>query len=358
MSRFPEPQVEAVLEALVECGQLASPAHCQRITAGQDGRLSHAGDGDAIVNLHPGVSVPDLADQADFVITDLIQDHAEWNAAARSWLGACAGGKTLAAYRYDLAQYFSWCVRHDVNVLEAEQEDIDEYRHILLRKFEPATTARKLAALSSFYRHSIRRKTVKVNPVTFVERPKGDDESNAAGLDLDEVRLLFDAADRAGVTAAALVRILLFLGVRVAELSGATVKDMRTERGHRVLRVTRKGGRRQTLVIPVQAAVALDRHLGGRTEGPLFEGARGGPMSRYEVDKILSGLVLKAGINKPITPHSMRHTYATLALDAGVHIRDLQKAMGHKNVETTMRYDRARDRVDRSPAHALAEVLG
>lgn len=277
-----------------------------------------------------------------------------------AWLAAQVRANTEAAYRRDIGAYIAWCDLRGVDALAPSRVDVDRYRqHLDTRHLAPASVARKLATLASFYRHGYAEfpHLVPGDPMVRVRRPRVANESTTSGLDLDEARAVLDAADRAGGRDAAVVRLLMHTALRVSELCGATVPDLHTERGHRTLSVTRKGGLRQRVVVAPAASAALDVHLGGRVEGPLILGARGGAVTRHEVAATIARAVSGAGVDKRITPHGLRHTAATLALDAGADLREVQRMLGHASVETTMRYDRSRARVDRSPAHALAAAL-
>lgn len=279
---------------------------------------------------------------------------------AAGWLAAASCDNTRAAYSLDLAAFFTWCDQAGVDTLKASRVQLDHYRQHLVRSgYKPATLHRKLAAVSSFYQHGTEEfeKLVPHNVMKRVKRPRVSNESTTAGLDLDEARRLLAVARDAGSRDSAMVHVLAYTGVRVSEMCGVTVMHLSTERGSRMVQVSRKGGETQRLVVAPPAVVELDAYLDGRRAGPLFIGARKGPVTRHEVARALSRLLPLARIDKRITPHSLRHTAATLALDAGVDIREVQRMLGHKHMETTMRYDRARDRVDRSPAHALARLL-
>lgn len=280
------------------------------------------------------------------------------------WLLAQGRANTEAAYRRDIITFFTWADEFDVDALTARRVHLDGYRRHLEsgaagRTFTASTVARKLSVVSSFYRYAHREAEhlVAGNPAEDMKRPKVANESSTAGLDAAEVHRLFAVADESGPRDAALVRVLLYTGIRVSELCQAQTSDLRTERGHRTLGIVRKGGARDRVVIPVPANEALQRYLGKRT-GHLFVAKDGrGPMTRQSVGYYVERLAAAAGITKPITPHSMRHTAATLALDTGADLREVQRMLGHARVETTMRYDRSRANVDRSPAHALARAL-
>lgn len=282
---------------------------------------------------------------------------------AADWLLAQDRENTRAAYRTDIRGYFAWCDEFDIDALTAQPRHLRGYRRFLEdgsagRAYKKPTVHRKLSSVSSFYRFGTEEHEhlVAANPMTNVKRPQVSDETMTEGLDLDELQRLLAVADDTGPWEAAFVRVLFYSGARVTEICEARTSDIRTERGHRTLWVVRKGGKPFKLTIAAVAAEALDRHLAGRT-GPLFLGRGGGPLTRGEAAFRLGKLVRRAGIGKSITPHSMRHSAATLALAAGEDIREVQRMLGHKKIETTLRYDRSITNVDRSPTHALARVV-
>jgi site-specific recombinase XerD len=278
-----------------------------------------------------------------------------------AWLAAAHRNGTRDVYQREIRRFFQWCDSNGVDVLRAERVAIDLYRQSIyataINEPEPSTVAKKLAALSSFYRYGTQEHGTAIpdNPVARVRRPRVSRKSATAGLDADEVAQLIEATEGEPLRDRAVVLLLYATGIRASELRGAAASGLRTERGHLTLKVSRKGGEKDYVTIRTEAADALRVYLDGRSDGPLFIGVRGGAISRYEVRQIMQRVVAHAGIaGKKITPHSMRHTFATLALDAGADIRDVQEAMGHCSIETTMRYNRARSTVERAPTHALA----
>lgn len=276
------------------------------------------------------------------------------------WLADVSRNSTRDVYAREVGRFFQWCDQERVEVLTARRSHINLYRQhiyaIAVDEPEPATVAKKLAALSSFYRYATQEydEAVPDNPVARVTRPRVSRKSQTAGLDAGEVTGLLAATVGESLRDRAVVLLLYATGVRASELRGAKVAGLRTERGHLTLKVSRKGGEKDYVTIREEAADAIRAYLDGRTDGPLFVGVRGGPISRYEVRQIMQRVTRRAEIKgKRITPHSMRHTFATLALDAGRDIRDVQEALGHCSIETTMRYNRARSTVERAPTHSL-----
>ena len=113
------------------------------------------------------------------------------------------------------------------------------------------------------------------------------------------------------------------------------------------------------MIIPLASRTArtLDLYLGERTGGPIFLGANGHRMDRDAADRTVKRLAKRAGITKRISPHSLRHSFITAALDAGVPLRDVQEAASHADPRTTMRYDRARQSLDRHATYIVAAFL-
>src|SRR3954449_770792 len=198
------------------------------------------------------------------------------------------------------------------------------------------------------------------NPVDNVKRPRVAVESSTVGLTTEELQRLFDAAEAHSPRLTALVYTLFFTGCRISEILGADVRDYRTDSGHRVLRIRRKGGTIASAVLPAPAIRALDELIGERTSGPIFLNRAGTTRYPYRsVHSQLRRLAHTAGVaSADLTkPHTFRHAFATEALSRGVPLQDVQDALGHADPRTPRRYDRGRHNLDRSPAYRLAEVL-
>ena len=141
----------------------------------------------------------------------------------------------------------------------------------------------------------------------------------------------------------------------IFEATGANVEDLGEEHGHRVLRVRGKGGKVVLIPLPPAVARAVDRAIADRPEGPLLLNVRGGRMDRHAATRRLRHLAATCGLKLPrMHPHMLRHTFVTTMLDAGVDLRDVQIAARHAAPRTTMRYDRARNNLDRHPNYILA----
>ena len=177
------------------------------------------------------------------------------------------------------------------------------------------------------------------------------------GLDRNEVGALLVAAGLGTAAEHALISLLAINGLRISEALGADIDELGLERGHRTLTVLRKGGKLVTIPLAPRTARAIDLAIGERLDGPIFLRADGQRMDRHGAGRIVRRVARRAGIDKQISPHTLRHAFITAALDAGVPLRDVQEAASHADPRTTMRYDRARVSLDRHATYIVAAYL-
>lgn len=287
-----------------------------------------------------------------------------------AWIGGQRAENTKAAYRRDTDEFFAWCDTHGYDPLRIGRAELDRYRGWLThhrRRGGPvasSTLGRKLTALSSFYTYAVvDLEVLDRSPMARVKRPERDEQTATVAMDLAETHRFLAAAQALGPMPAALMHVMVCTGVRVSEACAARTTDLGVERGHRVLSVHRKGGRRQKLPLVPAAWDHLTAYLGART-GPLFLSDRV-PLYRQAVYCLVRDVADLAGIeHKHITPHSLRHTAATLALDGdpeqGVSpagLRRVQTMLGHRDPRTTNRYDQTRYTIDNSAVHVLGSIV-
>src|SRR4051812_6466012 len=266
---------------------------------------------------------------------------------------------TAKAYRRDLESWAVWCARLGVHPLAAERHHVDAWVRHLTTEAQPrtgrpasaATVARKLSALAGFYGYGVHDAGVLIHsPVASIRRPRVSEESQAIGLTADELRRLLATASAHSPRSAALVSVLTFCGLRISEALGADVRDYGHDSGHRVLKVRRKGGKTARVALAPPVVRALDAYLASRTDGPIFLATNGSDRYGYKLAyEQLLRLCRAAGLPAGITPHSLRHSYATESLRLGAALQDVQDALGHADPRTTRRYDRSRHNLDRSP---------
>jgi integrase/recombinase XerD len=284
-----------------------------------------------------------------------IELHRPTPSAGRARLLAAAflagyAGRTRESYATDLKQWGAWCAEHGVEVLDVTRAHVQVYaRQLEEAGRAPATIGRKLSAVGGFYAYCVVEGELPRSPVAHVRRPRVSDESPRFGLDREELRRLLAAAAAHSPIALALVSLLALNGLRVSEACRATRADLAVDRGHQLLTITRKGGKKATVPLAPRTAAAV--LAVANADGPLLG------LDRYAAWRLIATLVDAAGITKTISPHSLRHTFVTLALDAGVALRDVQDAAGHADPRTTRRYDRGRQSLDRHATYDVTRFL-
>lgn len=303
--------------------------------------------------------------------------------ATAAWLAA-KKPTTREAYRRDVQSWVGFCAGRGTHVLTARKPDADLFGAWLQdpagtlgggRALSAASTARRMAAVSSWYRYLVACDLHERNPFEAAERPKVDrDFSATAWLDEAGARRLIEAAETRRSTGrvrdVAMIRLMLQLGIRVTEVVALDIRALGAVRGQRTVVISGKGGKRVQRALPPAAGQAVDDYLAERAaragirpeelSGRLFVTATGRPVDRVEVFRLVRKLADLAGVEHPesITPHALRHTFATIATDRGADLDDLQDAMGHADPRTTRRYQRAARRLERDPAHLVAAALG
>jgi integrase/recombinase XerD len=267
-------------------------------------------------------------------------------------------GLTRQAYALDLRQYASWCQQHHVRPFQARRADIECFaRDQEARGRARATITRRLCTIAGFYRYAVEEELLDHSPAVHVRRPRLDYESHATGLDRNELGAMLVAAGLGMAAEHALISLLALNGLRVSEATGADIEALGVERGHRTLTITRKGGKVATIPLAPRTARAIDLAIGERPQGPIFLAASGRRLDRHGAARIVHRVARRAGIGKPVGPHTLRHAFITAALDAGVSLRDVQEAASHADPRTTMRYDRARASLDRHATYIVAAYV-
>jgi integrase/recombinase XerD len=191
-------------------------------------------------------------------------------------------GLTREAYALDLRQYTSWCQQHQLRLFQARRADIECFaRDLEACGRARATITRRLCTIAGFYRYAVEEDLLDHSPAAHVRRPRLDYESHATGLDRNELGALLVAAGLGQPAEHALISLLALNGLRVSEATGASIEALGTERGHRTLAITRKGGKIVTIPLAPRTARAMDLVIGERCDGPLFLAPDGRRLDRH-----------------------------------------------------------------------------
>jgi integrase/recombinase XerC len=253
-----------------------------------------------------------------------------------------ASAHTLRSYANDLTDFQAFlAARGTPDLAAADLRLVRAWLAALhARGLAPASVARKLAALRSCFRFLVRRGVMEGNPAREARSPR-QPRKLVTFLPIDEATQLVDGRAVGGASRArdiAILELLYASGLRVSELSGLDLDDV--DRTECTVRVLGKGRKERIVPYGTQAARALETWLGERGEqgGPVFTNARGGRLTVRSVHTIVRRAARAAGITRRVSPHTLRHTFATHLLDGGADLRAIQELLGHSRLSTTQRY--------------------
>ncbi|HEV8530688.1 MAG TPA: tyrosine recombinase XerC [Methylomirabilota bacterium] len=262
-----------------------------------------------------------------------------------------ASPHTLRGYATDLAELRTFLARQGVRELaRADSRAIRAWLAWLHdRKLAKSSIARKLATVRSCFKFLARRGAVELNPARQVRSPKLP-KRLPSFLPKDESKDLLDLPPErsaAGLRDRALLELLYASGLRVAECCGLDRDDVDRRQG--TVRVMGKGGKERVVPAGDAALQAVDAWLAvrGEARGPLFTNSRGGRLTTRSVQRIVKGRARAAGIDRRVTPHTLRHSFATHMLGEGADLRLIQELLGHSRLSTTQRYTHV------SPEHLM-----
>lgn len=268
---------------------------------------------------------------------------------------------TRRGYQRSLRQWFQWCETQDLDPLDATRVHIEIYTRQLevVEGNKDSTIASKQNALAGFYRYALIDGLIDKDPMIHVARVTVPRDSTTQGLTAGELSRVLAAAAEQSDRLHALLRLLGYNGMRISEALGIDVGDLGMDGGYYTVKILRKGGKRQTIPLSPPTMIAINDYRADRMTGPLFVTSTGRRLTRNQVGKEIHRLCRDIGITKRIHPHSFRHAFITIALDAGVPIRDVQNSAGHSDARMIVVYDRNRDSLSHNATHAVtARVEG
>jgi len=271
-----------------------------------------------------------------------------------------ASPNTSRAYLRDLEDFEIFlrssglCLSPTGNI-EIEKVDrlaIRRYLSFLYRKNKKSSIARKISTLRSFFKYLVREQIITFNPAKSVSTPKAEKHLPGA-LTVDEAFRLVEAPghfqknslldvpkDKRKTRDCAILELLYSSGLRVSELVGLNLNQVDLDLG--IVKVMGKGRKERIVPVGIKAAEALKAYLGERGvltgEEPLFLNPKDGRLSARTVGRLVKKYSKQSGIFRKVSPHNLRHTFATHLLDAGADIREIQEMLGHVSLSTTQRY--------------------
>ena len=273
------------------------------------------------------------------------------------WLEQGLARNTLSSYRGDLVQFAAWLSEHGKkSLIESDRADIQSYLavRILHDHAKPRTTARLLSSMKRFYQYALREGKMQIDPTLQIAAPKLS-RLLPKSLSEADVEALLNAPDveaPLGLRDRAMLETLYASGLRVSELIGLKVVQVSLDMA--VVKTLGKGAKERLAPIGEQALDWLTRYLrearpsllSGKSSDAMFVTARGSAMSRQAFWYLIKRHAVIAGIDKPLSPHTLRHAFATHLINHGADLRVVQLLLGHADISTTQIYTHvARERL-------------
>jgi integrase/recombinase XerC len=252
-----------------------------------------------------------------------------------------ASPHTLRNYGIDLREFTEFLRGEGVVMVDADARVVRAYLASLYRRrLARASISRRLASVRSCFRFLSRRGVIEQNPARQIRSPLLP-RRLPSFIPKDESKELLDRSGDASTAARrdhALVEFLYATGIRVAECCGLDCADL--DPGQGTVRVLGKGDKERVVPVGETALAALDAYLVARkrTTGPLFMNHRGGRLTPRSVHRIVGRQARRSGLDRRVTPHTLRHTFATHMLGEGADLRLIQELLGHSRLSTTQRY--------------------
>jgi integrase/recombinase XerC len=237
-----------------------------------------------------------------------------------------------------------------VKIEKADRIAIRKYLSFLHRKNKKSSIARKISTLRSFFKYLVKEQVVPFNPAKGVSTPKVE-KTLPTTLTVDEAFRLMESPNRVskeslegskekGLRDRAILELLYSSGLRVSELVGLNSNQLDLDLG--IVRVMGKGRKERIVPVGVKAIEATKSYLEERGmvrgDDPIFVNSLGGRLTARSVGRLIKKYTRHSGIFRKVSPHSLRHTFATHLLDAGADIREIQEMLGHSSLSTTQRY--------------------
>ena len=272
------------------------------------------------------------------------------------WLNDGLARNTLESYRRDLAGFAAW-LRESSGKALLEAASADLQRHLAWRvdrKARPRTTSRLVSSLKRFYQFALREGLRRDDPAERLESPKLPRSlpKSLSEADVEALLAAPEVATTQGLRDRAMLETLYASGLRVSELVGLKTLQVSLDMG--VVRVLGKGAKERLTPLGEEAVEWIERYqrearpqlLRSRKSDALFVTARGGPMTRQAFWALVKRYATRAGIRQEISPHTLRHAFATHLINHGADLRVVQMLLGHSDVSTTQIYTHvARERL-------------
>ena len=264
------------------------------------------------------------------------------------WLEKGLSENTLKSYRHDIDSFADWLIEYSLTFADVSRVDINHYLSYRLQKgLKARSTARSLSCLRGLYRYMLREKIIREDPTLRVENPKLGRSLPNILTELDVEKLLAgpDTSTPIGMRDRTMLEVLYACGLRVSELTGLKVGEINLRQG--VIRIVGKGSKERLVPMGEEAIYWVTRYLkesrnellkNNRAEDTVFPSIRGIVMTRQTFWHRIKFYAKVAGIQAELSPHTLRHAFATHLLNHGANLRVVQLLLGHRDLSTTQIY--------------------
>lgn len=274
---------------------------------------------------------------------------------------------TIVNYLYDLDKFQSY-LGDVIEITKVQDHDIRGFVHFISDFLAPTTQARILACINHFYSFLVLEKIIETNPVTFIELPKQSRKLPVvlSVVEIDLMQTMHNLKTLEGIRNEAIIETLYSCGLRVSELVNLKISELYFKEGF--IKVEGKGSKQRFVPISQFAIDKIQNYLSAirpkwkvkqEAEDVVFLNRRGSQLTRAMIFTIIKQITALAGISKVVSPHTLRHSFATHLLENGADLRSIQAMLGHESITTTeiyMHLDRNKLKEEIEKYHPLAKT--
>jgi len=256
--------------------------------------------------------------------------------------------KTIISYEKDLELFNKYLKENKIeNITSIDYNTIRKYlSHLHEKKYESSSISRKISTLRSFFKYNLKEKNIKNNPMTLISNPKKE-KKLPKYLNYEEMEKLLNSIDTSeleGIRDRLIIELLYSTGIRVSELVNIKIKDIKIKENQ--INILGKGNKERIVLFGEKAKEMIKIYLNAYKE--YFKGnilndyllinKKGKQLTTNKIELIVKDVLKKSSLKLNISPHTLRHTFATHMLDSGADLKSVQELLGHENLKTTAIY--------------------
>lgn len=256
--------------------------------------------------------------------------------------------KTITSYEIDLDKFSEFLKRNNIkNIEKIDYQTIRKYLSELHEKnYEKTSVSRKISTLRSFFKYLLKEKIITDNPMTLISNPKID-KKLPKYLNYEEMEKFLNSIDtttKEGIQEKVIIELLYSTGIRVSELINIKIKDINIK--EKQIKILGKGSKERIVLFGHKAKESLKEYLstykeyfkGNITNSYLLINKKGTQLTTNKIEEIVKNILRKSSLKMNVSPHTLRHTFATHLLDSGADLKSVQELLGHENLKTTAIY--------------------